>query len=94
MGYRIQYPLDLDDDYDQWEIEQKGWLDLTVILDEGELQLSVYDKDRLSIEVQNEFGRLGYFAARNVLIVPRVTRGEIEGAVAKLAARGFSDFVE
>src|SRR5688500_4987104 len=94
MNYQISYPAGVEGDYDYWEIEQKGWMDIVVAFDGKELPLSIYDRNRLDLDMRNEFERLGYFAARNLVVVSKVNRAEIEIAVAKLAARNFSDLIE
>jgi hypothetical protein len=77
------------DEYD-WAIqEDKGWLDVTVAWDGGGQVVEVYDPVRLAQSVTSEMDRLGRFTARSLLVVPSVTRGNIESAVSALADEGF-----
>ena len=58
MNYEITYPAGVEDEYDYWEIEQKGWMDITISVGGTDLPVSVYDPDRLSLDMGNELGRL------------------------------------
>jgi hypothetical protein len=51
---------------------------------------SVYEAT-LCDAIRSDFRTVGYFAERGVLVVPAVTRREIEAAVAQQAERDFVD---
>ncbi|MFI0968393.1 hypothetical protein ACH4S8_44745 [Streptomyces sp. NPDC021080] len=79
------------DDYD-WAIQEaKGWLDVTVTWDGDAQVVEVYDPVRLAQSVTSETARLGHFKARRLLVVPSVTRENIESAVSAIADEGFFD---
>jgi hypothetical protein len=71
--------------------EAKGWLDVTVVWDGGERDLSIYDQSRLMQSVAADIHRLGYFADVRVVVVPKVTLEDVKAAVAAIAERGFVD---
>jgi hypothetical protein len=89
-NYQVIYPDGLGE-YEYWEIEQKGWLDIKVMWGEKQFELSVFDPVRLGQVVSADVTQEGHFVARRLLVVPAVTREEIGRAVARLAARRFSD---
>lgn len=94
MGFQVIFPHDFDD-YEWFEIEGKGWLDdVRIMREEGELVVSVYDEIRLPQVIRADVVRQGYFAAKRLLVVPSVTRDQIELAVSRLAEHDFSDLQE
>ncbi|WP_171163497.1 hypothetical protein [Streptomyces sp. I05A-00742] len=79
------------DEYD-WAIQEaKGWLEVTVAWDGGGQAVEVYDPVRLAQSVTNETARLGRFTAGRLLVVPSVTRKNIESAISAIADEGFFD---
>ncbi|WP_370091878.1 hypothetical protein [Streptacidiphilus sp. MAP12-20] len=77
------------DEYD-WAIQEaKGWLDVTVVGDGGRAVVEVYDPVRLAQSVTSDMARLGRFTARCLLVVPSVTRENIESAVSALVDERF-----
>jgi hypothetical protein len=88
--YSLALPDHLDED--AGTIEAKGWLaDATVTLSDGRsLSLSFYDPARLAQEVADELDRTGFFAERNLIVVPNVTREQIERAVRELSETDFA----
>ncbi|MFD8982439.1 hypothetical protein [Streptomyces sp. NPDC059564] len=79
------------DEYD-WAIpEAKGWLEVTVEWDGDRQVVDVYDPVRLTQSVTSETARLGRFKARRLLVVPSVTRENIESAISAIADEGFFD---
>ncbi|MFD0256842.1 hypothetical protein ACFVH7_00985 [Kitasatospora indigofera] len=88
MDYRIEWPVPMDE-YD-WAIQQaKGWLAVTVAWDGGRRAVEVYDPDRLAQSVAVEVNRLGHFTARDLLVVPSVTREHVEAAVSAIGDEDF-----
>ncbi|MFF0298667.1 hypothetical protein ACFYST_34925 [Kitasatospora sp. NPDC004614] len=73
------------DEYD-WAVQEcKGWLEVTLVRDGGSRQLvEVYDPARLAQAVADELARTGCFTARNLLVVPSVTRENIEAAISAI----------
>jgi hypothetical protein len=90
MDFRIEWPAPMDE-YD-WAIQEaKGWLDVTVAWDGGGQVVQVYDPVRLAQSVTSETAQLGRFTARRLLVVPSVTRENIESAISAIADEGFFD---
>ncbi|WP_326571414.1 hypothetical protein OG539_34340 [Actinacidiphila glaucinigra] len=90
MDFRIEWPAPMDE-YD-WAIqEDKGWLDVLVARNGGRRVVEVYDPVRLAQSVTSEVGRLGRFTAGSLLVVPSVTRENIESAISAIADEGFFD---
>jgi len=90
MEYRVELP-DFDD-YEWAEIEAKGWLEgVRVIWGDKEVSLAIFDEVRLAQEIGVDLRAVGYFAARSLVVIPSVTKDEIERAVGRLAKRRFLD---
>jgi hypothetical protein len=89
-GVLVVYP-DPMDDYDWAMTEAKGWIELAVGWAGGQEAITFYDPTRLAQEVQGAMAQPGYFVERALVVVPTVTRGAIESAVAAMARRGFVD---
>ena len=53
--------------------------------------VEVYDPVRLAQSVTSDMARLGRFTARRLLVVPSVTRENIESAVSALVGERFFD---
>lgn len=79
------------DDFDWAMQEAEGWLDVTVAWDGGSRVVEVYDPVRLAQTVTGDVARLGRFSSGSLLVVPSVTRENIETAVAAIADEGFFD---
>lgn len=91
MTYQLTFPSGLDD-YDWDDIESKGWLKGVVIAwGNQERELSIFDETRLLQAIRVDLERLGYAAIRNLIVVPRVARDEIEATISRLAERRFTD---
>ncbi|MFJ4633977.1 hypothetical protein [Streptomyces sp. NPDC088847] len=70
--------------------ETKGWIGgVTVVWDGGIRVFEVYDPVRLAQTVGLEIEQIGRFTARSLLVVPSVTRENIEAAISALAEGGF-----
>lgn len=88
MEYRIEWPEPMDE-YD-WAIQEaKGWLNVTVTWGAGRQVVEVYDPVRLAQSVASEIDRLGRFTSRSLLVVPSVTRENIESAISAITDEGF-----
>ncbi|WP_329257096.1 hypothetical protein [Streptomyces pseudovenezuelae] len=89
MEYRIEWPAPMDEP--DWAIqEMKGWIgDVTVVWDGGTRVFEIYDPVRLAQTVALEIEQIGRFTAKNLLVVPSVTRESIETAISAIADRGF-----
>ncbi|MFF3408818.1 hypothetical protein ACFYW8_21925 [Streptomyces sp. NPDC002742] len=79
------------DEFDWANQEAKGWLHVTVAWDGGRQVIEVYDPVRLAQSVTSEIARLGRFTAGSLLVVPSVTRENIESAISVIADEGFID---
>ncbi|GHH59015.1 hypothetical protein GCM10018781_01360 [Kitasatospora indigofera] len=80
----------LDGPHYDWAIQQaKGWLEVTVAWEGGRRAVEVYDPVRLAQSVAVELNRLGHFTARDLLVVPSVTREHVEAAVSAIADEDF-----
>ena len=90
MDYRIEWPAAMDE-FDWADQEAKGWLEVTVTWDGGRQAVEVYDPVRLAQSVTSEIARLGHFTARSLLVVPGVTRANIESAISAIADKRFFD---
>jgi hypothetical protein len=76
-----------------WQIqEMKGWIgNVTVMWEGGARVFEVYDPVRLAQTVDLEIEQIGRFTARSLLVVPSVTRENIETAISAIADSGFRD---
>jgi hypothetical protein len=91
LRYQLVFPDDLDD-FEWADIEAKGWLEgVRIVCDDVEYTLSIFDGVRLAQAIAVDVERLGYFAAKALLVVQSVTRDQIEIAVSRMAERDFSD---
>ncbi|WP_157631965.1 hypothetical protein [Catelliglobosispora koreensis] len=87
MRYEIVYPEVLKDDYDFWEVEQKGWMDVDVVYGVRRIQVTFYDINRLTLEARKALSSNGFFAENPIVVVAAVTRANIEEAVRRLVDR-------
>lgn len=70
-------------------IESKGWFaDLSIEIDGQTIRPQFYDPTRLKQEISDEVTKNGYFFETHLIVVDRVCRQSIEGAVASLARSG------
>lgn len=87
MEYTIAWPSNFGDI--AWLIESKGWLDGVEIIVEGKTIRPVfYDPVRLAQDIEMDVPSYGFFAERNLIVLPRVTQAAIESLVASLANSG------
>jgi hypothetical protein len=90
MDFRIEWPAPMDE-YD-WAIQEaKGWLHVTVVWDGGRQVVEAYDPVRLAQSVTSDVARSGRFTAKRLLVVPSVTRENIESAISALVDQRFFD---
>ncbi|MCY0938393.1 hypothetical protein [Streptomyces sp. H34-S4] len=93
LEYEVIFPDGLDE-FDWSEIEDKGWIDDVRISWSGNsFAVSFFDEIRLPQAVAIDVERLGYFSARNIVVVRRVARDEINRTVSIMADRGFADLL-
>jgi hypothetical protein len=86
----VIYPVDMGE-YEWWETESKGWLEVTVRWDAAERAITFYDPVRLSQSMNVDLARQGYFAER-IIVVSRLTREAVESAVRAIGQQGFTEF--
>ncbi|WP_405599179.1 hypothetical protein OG741_18250 [Streptomyces sp. NBC_01410] len=90
--YELQFP-DYLSGYEA-ETEAKGYLvGVRVVQNDSAYELTIYDTARLKQEVADEMTGVGYFAAANLIVVPRVTREDISRAVEGMSRGNFSGLV-
>lgn len=79
----MDYKIDFGDEFDQHasETEAKGWFDARVRVDGSEITISFYDPVRLAQEVEGALDRAGLFFERNLMVIPKVNRQNMEKAV-------------
>ncbi|MFE5769211.1 hypothetical protein ACFQ7O_12725 [Streptomyces sp. NPDC056485] len=93
MEYQVEFPANLDG-FDWSEIEDKGWLDNVWISWSGHRRaVSFFDEIRLPQAAAVDIERFGFFSARNIVVVRRVARDEINRTVSAMADRGFVDLL-
>jgi hypothetical protein len=86
MDYQILFDADLDE-Y-AWELESKGCLDLSIKLEALVIPVSFYDPVRLAQEVGDAVVMNGVFFERNIVVISKVNRTNIENAVKYLNISG------
>lgn len=92
LNYQVMYPDEFDD-FEWADIEAKGWLDDVRIVREDEVfTMSVFDEIRLLQAIDVDVKRQGFFVANRLLVVPSVTRENIELAVSRMSEHSFPDF--
>lgn len=89
MDFRIEWPAPMDE-YDWAVQEAKGWLNVTVVGDDGDRRVvvEVYDPVRLAQTVADELRLYRRFTARRLVVVSSVTPENVESAITALAAEG------
>jgi len=88
-AYTIQFP-EYFDSY-AGEIEAKGvFTDVKIVVGDKTHEPVFYDLARLAQDIAADLERDGLFSVGAIVVVPRVTREEIEAAVATLSEGGFS----
>ena len=85
------YSLELPPDFEEYEYEvtAKGWFpDASIEFDGKRYRINIYDAVRLKQEVQDELDNSGMFLEPNLLVLPAVTREQMELAVERLVESG------
>lgn len=80
----------LPDDFDDyaWEVERKGWFAHAAVLIDGTRQdVTFYDPVRLQQDIEMEIERGPVFLEDNIVVIPAVTRPQMELGIAEMAAR-------
>lgn len=86
-SFELCLPADFADH--EWEATAKGcFFNARLTFAGKSYQLSFYDAVRLAQEIESEFERGGVFFEPNLVIVPSVTRAEMERAVEQLVRSG------
>jgi hypothetical protein len=79
------------DEFEQyaWELESKGWFGEARLEFQGRrYRLTFYAPTRLGQEIEEELQRGGFFFEPNLVVVPTVTRQNMEKAAAQLVEQG------
>lgn len=92
--FTIEFPEYFDDEAPI--IEAKGWFgELTIVIGERRLRPTFYDPVRFAQECRDDLeGEYGYFAVGALIVVPSVTRQNIEYAVERLSRANFRDLLD
>jgi hypothetical protein len=85
----MDYEIDFGDSFAQyeWETEAKGWFDARVRVGQSEVMISFYDPVRLAQEIQDALDHSGLFFERNVVVIPKVNRENMEKAMDAVCVR-------
>ncbi len=86
MDYEILFDVGFDE-Y-EWDVEEKGCLDLSIKVNDLIISISFYHSVRLVQEIGFDIARRGFFFERNVIVLPDVNRANIEQAVEQLNKSG------
>jgi len=86
-NHSLEFPKGFDD-YAS-ELESKGWFSEARLSFLGKkYRLSFYDPARLGQEVDADIQRGGVFFEPNIVVIPSLTRSNMEDAVAQLVESG------
>jgi hypothetical protein len=86
-AYELKWPADFDE-Y-AWEVESKGWFsDVTISARGRSIKPAFYDPSRLEQEIADEIADQGLFSERDLIVLEKVTKANIENAIEKLASSG------
>lgn len=89
--YSLVFP-DWFDDLVEWEVEKKGWFsEARLVLSETQYRLSFYDPVRLSQDIESEIQSREFFFEPNLIVVPSVTRVDMEKSIEFLMRSGGID---
>ena len=85
----MDYEIDFGDEFAQyeWETEAKGWFDARVKVGGLEVSISFYDPVRLAQEVKDALDQAGLFFEKNVVVIPKVNRENMEKAMEAVCTR-------
>jgi hypothetical protein len=85
------FSLVLPADFDEygWEVEAKGWFSEARMTVSGKhYRLTFYDPVRLAQEIQGDLQEGNVFFEANLVVVPAVTKSNMERAAALLVQSG------
>ena len=72
-----------------WEVESKGWLQGANIEVLGKIySITFYDPTRLAQDIESEIATRVAFFERNCVVIPAVTRPNIEAAIELIVSTG------
>jgi hypothetical protein len=92
MDYVVRYPSHFEAEAQM--IESKGWLDgLIIETADAEYRPVLYDEARLAQEARDALASSGLFAERSIVVLPRLTRENIDAAVERLSRGSFAQIV-
>ena len=82
-GFTVSFPYDIDDKYDQFEMQSKGYLSNTVLkLKNGnEFIINFYESARFQRDVDEELKNNGLFYEENVVFIEEITKEKLLGAI-------------
>ncbi len=87
----ISFTLELDESFDKyaWETEAKGWFPNAVaIVDQRRYRVTFYDSARLAQDIADELKTAQVFFESNLVVVPSVTRQNMEHAIRAIVSTG------
>lgn len=85
----IHFELPLDFSEYELELESKGWFSDTCLVFEGRrYRLNFYDSARLTQEIESNLSDDLLFFEKNLIVIPSVTRRNMERAVEVLVHSG------
>jgi hypothetical protein len=84
------WSLDWPDDFadHEWEVEAKGWFDVSLTASGRRCLLHFYDPARLGQAIDDDFGRGRSFFEPNLIVVQAVTRANMEQAIVLVIESG------
>lgn len=91
MNYQIQFPEDFNtSDLVQFEVESKGYLKGVVVTVDNDTSYTLvfYDIARLKQDSDEELESSSFFFEPNLIIVPKVNKSSMHGAIDSLFANG------
>jgi len=87
MNHRLDFPGDYDECAS--EVESKGWFgEARLRLLGKQYRLNFYDPERLRQEIASELQRGNFYFEPNLVVVPSLTRQNMEHAVRLLIESG------
>jgi hypothetical protein len=85
------FMLELDETFDDyaWETEAKGWFPNAIaIVDQRRYRITFYDSARLAQDIADELKAAEVFFEPNLVVVPSVTRQNMENAIRAIVSAG------
>lgn len=81
------YSFALPTDFDECFFEEKGWCRVELYWKSRTYQINFYDPYRLNQEIEDALARGSMFVDENLVVVEKVTKRNLELAIADLVAR-------